>query len=312
MNAPLVSIIIPTYNRAHLIKETLYSVLEQTYTNWECIIVDDGSTDNTDEVLKKYQTSDNRFQFHKRPSGKPKGANACRNYGFQLSKGEFISWFDSDDIMAVDKINLSIKSLLDNSAELILCKNNKIETSFNNQLLNLKIVETKSFYREYILSRVSILTGDVIFKREIIENFKFDEHLHKAQEYEFFTRVFTQNLKIIFTDSSLWFHRESPDSISVLAKKMNPNQLNSLIYLSSKLQQSFYLDKEIVNEAKRNGRKLYVSILKKKKAIVFFKNYNFFTNCFSIHKIELFFWFLYNYLTKKGFDSIKKRAKSRE
>lgn len=309
MKNPLISIIIPTYNRAHLIRETLDSILAQTYENWECIIVDDGSTDNTDEVLKEYQTSDHRFQFYKRPNDKPKGANACRNYGFQLSKGEFVGWFDSDDIMDNGKINLSMESLLNLEADLLICTNNKTEASFDKQLLNVRVVETTNFYKEYIINRISILTGDVIFKKKIVENFEFDENLHKAQEFEFFTRVFNQHLKMIFTDSRLWYHRESVDSISALAKKMNFKQVNSLIYLSSKLQQNFYLEKDIVNEAKRNGRKLYKSIIYKNKIAIFFNNYSFFVNCFSITHIEMFFWFLYNYSTKKGFDSLKKRAK---
>ena len=64
---PLVSIIIPTYNRAHLIKETLDSVLTQTYTNWECIIVDDGNSDNTEEVINSYIAKDQRFKYCHRP-----------------------------------------------------------------------------------------------------------------------------------------------------------------------------------------------------------------------------------------------------
>ena len=64
---PLVSVIIPTYNRAHLIGETLDSVLAQTYQNWECIIVDDGSSDDTDEVIGEYVKKDNRFKYYHRP-----------------------------------------------------------------------------------------------------------------------------------------------------------------------------------------------------------------------------------------------------
>lgn len=87
MEQPLVSIIIPTYNRAHLIGETLDSVLAQIYTNWECIVVDDGSTDSTAELLAFYVEKDSRFQYHHRPKDRLKGANACRNYGFELSRG---------------------------------------------------------------------------------------------------------------------------------------------------------------------------------------------------------------------------------
>ncbi|WP_372938266.1 glycosyltransferase family 2 protein, partial [Seonamhaeicola sp.] len=90
MSQPLVSIIIPTYNRAHLIGETLDSVLAQTYTHWECIVVDDGSSDHTSQVVATYCKNDARFQYHQRPLDRPKGANACRNYGFELSKGEYI------------------------------------------------------------------------------------------------------------------------------------------------------------------------------------------------------------------------------
>src|SRR5690554_5799485 len=106
---PLVSIIIPTFNRAHLIGETLDSVLAQTYHNWECIVVDDGSTDNTDEVMAEYIAKDARFQYHHRPAVKSKGANACRNYGFEKSKGAYIQWFDSDDLMHPEKIAIKAK-----------------------------------------------------------------------------------------------------------------------------------------------------------------------------------------------------------
>ena len=77
---PLVSIIIPTYNREHLIGETLDCVISQTYTNWECIVVDDGSHDNTPEVIKSYFNNDERIKFYNRPDYKNKGASSCRNY----------------------------------------------------------------------------------------------------------------------------------------------------------------------------------------------------------------------------------------
>lgn len=100
----LVSIIIPVYNRAHLIAETLNSITGQTYAHWECIVVDDGSTDNTPEVLDVYAQQDSRIVIYKRPEQLPKGPNACRKFGFEKAKGEYISWFDSDDIMHPDRL----------------------------------------------------------------------------------------------------------------------------------------------------------------------------------------------------------------
>jgi glycosyltransferase involved in cell wall biosynthesis len=96
---PLISIIIPTYNRAQVISKTLESIIAQTFTDWECIIVDDGSTDNTEEVIDNYIKKDSRFRYFKRPQDRIKGPNSCRNFGFELSKGSWINWFDSDDLL---------------------------------------------------------------------------------------------------------------------------------------------------------------------------------------------------------------------
>src|SRR5688572_29060991 len=104
MNAlPLISIIIPTYNRALMLEETLDSIIAQTYKNWECIVVDDGSTDATDKLMAEYIDRDSRFQYHHRPKDRLPGGNAARNYGFEISKGNFIQWFDSDDYMMANK-----------------------------------------------------------------------------------------------------------------------------------------------------------------------------------------------------------------
>ena len=104
MTKGLVSIIIPTFNRADIIHETLDSIKLQTYEKWECIIVDDGSNDNSIMVINEFVKTDNRFKFYDRPINKLKGANSCRNYGFEKSKGEFINWFDSDDIMHENRV----------------------------------------------------------------------------------------------------------------------------------------------------------------------------------------------------------------
>jgi glycosyltransferase involved in cell wall biosynthesis len=95
---PLISIIIPTFNREKLIAKTLDSVLIQTYHNWECIIVDDGSSDNSYTIIDKYLNKDNRFHFTKR-NREPKGASTCRNIGTNMASGEYLIFLDSDDVL---------------------------------------------------------------------------------------------------------------------------------------------------------------------------------------------------------------------
>lgn len=93
---PLVSVIIPSFNREALIGDTLLSVQNQSYSNWECIIVDDGSTDRTRQVVQDFTSQDQRFKFFERHQ-KPKGAPTCRNIGIEKSVGEYIMFLDSDD-----------------------------------------------------------------------------------------------------------------------------------------------------------------------------------------------------------------------
>ncbi|MCP4972024.1 MAG: glycosyltransferase family 2 protein, partial [Arcobacter sp.] len=108
---PLISIIIPIYNRESLIKETLQSIIAQSYKNWECIIIDDHSTDNTFFVTSEIAKNDSRMHIYKRPDSIPKGPSACRNYGFKKSSGQYINWFDSDDLMMPNKLEVDLKSI---------------------------------------------------------------------------------------------------------------------------------------------------------------------------------------------------------
>src|SRR5680860_884854 len=92
-----VSIIMATYNRSHFIGETLDSILNQAFENWECLIIDDGSTDNTKEFLRPYVLKDSRFEYYERTKDHKKGLPGCRNQGLEIAKGDYIIFFDDDD-----------------------------------------------------------------------------------------------------------------------------------------------------------------------------------------------------------------------
>lgn len=109
-NRDFISIIIPVYNRPKLVAECLDSVLAQTNPNWECVVVDDGSTDNTWEVLEGYATKDERVRIFKRDR-EPKGASTCRNIGVDKSTGSFLMFLDSDDLLSPEGLNIIHASL---------------------------------------------------------------------------------------------------------------------------------------------------------------------------------------------------------
>jgi len=106
-SSPKVSIILPTYNRAGLILETIETVRNQTYSNWELIIVDDGSDDNTEEIIT--QLKDERIQFHK--AGRTGAGGKIKNIGLGKAKGELIAFIDSDDLWARTKLEKQVEAL---------------------------------------------------------------------------------------------------------------------------------------------------------------------------------------------------------
>lgn len=107
----MVSIIIPAHNYGFCIAETLDSLLKQTYTNWECLVIDDGSVDNTREIVNKYVLNDNRIQYHYQDC---QGVSAARNAGFIKAVGEYIQFLDADDLLLDKKLEIHVDFLLKN------------------------------------------------------------------------------------------------------------------------------------------------------------------------------------------------------
>lgn len=210
--SPLISIIIPTYNRSHLISETLDSIISQTYTNWECIIVNDGSTDDTEKIVKKYIKQDNRFQFHNRPKHLLKGGNAARNYGFDLSKGEFINWFDDDDKMEKDFLLTKISSF-DENIDIVIAPGYFCDAKLN--IINeMKFQSSGDLFVDFLLWKLQIITNSVMIRKEFLKDRKlFEEWIVRGQETEFFSRLFfnIDNSKVRIINSCQFFHRNHLD-----------------------------------------------------------------------------------------------------
>lgn len=107
-HSPLVSVVIPTYNFGHLLPYALDSLLAQTYTNWECIIIDDGSKDNTEHVVAQYLQQDARFKYIKQTNS---GPGQARNRGINEASGEYLQFLDADDLLGPDKLAFQVAAL---------------------------------------------------------------------------------------------------------------------------------------------------------------------------------------------------------
>lgn len=212
-----VSIIIPTYNRALLIGETLDSVIAQTYGNWECIVVDDGSYDNTEEIISSYCKKDQRIKFHHRPEIRKKGASACRNFGLEKSIGELIQFLDSDDLLAKNKLEEQLKLYKPEEKSLITCKWGGFEdssiltkrfkykyNSYRNFKKGIDLLNTFGNYNEYFPPHV-YLTPRILIEKSGLWN----ERLTNNDDAEFFTRVILNASKIIFSPKTSAYYRYS-------------------------------------------------------------------------------------------------------
>ena len=230
---PLVSIIIPTYNRAHLISETLDSILTQTYQNWECIIVDDGSTDKTNEVLSHY-LKDKRFQYHQRPSVKPKGANSCRNYGYELSKGEFVKLFDSDDLMKSNLLEFQLNSFI-KTTDVSICKLEYYDFD-NNKSLGESTIYSNNLIEDYFVGKVVFYISGPLWLRTFLEKQKvlFDEKISNLDDWDFNLRMLYSNPVINYTDESLIQYRVYENSLSREIDKLNFKEIQSEFFAQEK------------------------------------------------------------------------------
>jgi glycosyltransferase involved in cell wall biosynthesis len=195
MEKKKVSIIVATFNRDAIIGETIQSVLEQTYANWECIIVDDGSTDNTEQIVKKYTEKDSRIIFYHRPKDRPKGPNAARNFGIENSVGEYVLSLDSDDWILPEHLDLKIK-VFENNPEIdgvlsktIMVDNDKaIIEKENRTFLTPNLLEDFvslkiSWYMHDLMWRKSFLEGKVLYNEQLLKMLDRDFHIRRLAEH---------------------------------------------------------------------------------------------------------------------------------
>lgn len=217
MKYPLVSIIIPTYNRSALLGETLESVIQQTYNNWECIVVDDGSLDTTSELMEFYCEKEKRIRYISRPTNLPKGANSCRNFGFDVSKGEYINWFDSDDLMLPNNLELKLIAFKKEIDFVIGNSLNFDEKGNNSRPYKLNYDEEIS-PENFITGKIGWITNDVLIRRDKVL-IKFNEALSSGQEYNFFSRLLYFSSKGRFLKEDTVLRRIHVESIQQILER---------------------------------------------------------------------------------------------
>ena len=211
---PLISVIIPTYNAESFLDETLESVLSQTYENWECIIVNDGSTDNTESVAKKWCEKDSRFRLTIKEN---RGLSSARNWGIKESKAEYIAFLDADDILTPDSLEVRINVLIEQNVDLVATKlqhfTDKLpKVSKNNARQDVLYYAKEGLTQLMAFNKVTPST--VLCKKSVMDEVGGFTWHKKAEDLHCWLKVLFAGYKIYRIDETLLLYRLVENSMS--------------------------------------------------------------------------------------------------
>jgi glycosyltransferase involved in cell wall biosynthesis len=207
---PTVSVIIPTYNRAHLIGRAIQSVLNQTYQDFELIIVDDGSSDNTEEVVKNFD--DDRIRFFQNEDNQ--GAALARNLGAKIARGIYLAFLDSDDLWYQDYLSRQVSTIELSLPDvgMVCCGIKQINQDFYKELKP-SIIGFQ--FSDHLKRASGICTSAFVVRRSAFDEIGgFDNELKSFQDFEFLLRI-SSKYKVNYIDDILIEYRLQDDSISI-------------------------------------------------------------------------------------------------
>ena len=229
MNNPLVSIIMPAYNVERYISDSINSVINQTYRNWELIIIDDASCDDTSKIIKEFALKDNRIKpiFRKINSSRP---SIAKNEAYNKITGEFVAFLDSDDLWLEDKLQKQVKLMKNTNYKLCYTGGYIIDENGN---------EIKSFLPQYqngyifkqLLFRYEINNQSVLISKDVFK--KFNENIIIGEDYNFFMNI-AFHFKICNIKEKLVKYRFHKKSITNLTYDLSSGTLFTLEELNNK------------------------------------------------------------------------------
>lgn len=223
-----------TFNRAHLILETLESISNQSFQNWECLIIDDGSKDETSQVVQKFTVNDPRFIYLQRSRNYKKGLPGCRNKGLDKARGDFVIFFDDDDIVHPENLQTCF-NLLKNK-EFYFCRYEKKPFRGTKRDFEFKHIKKPVVKPFKIKELDKMVTGEIPFasccvmwNKRCFENVRFNEELMYAEEWECYTRILSKGFSGISVEQILYYNRKHPNSNTGEFQQENPVRKKSKI-----------------------------------------------------------------------------------
>jgi glycosyltransferase involved in cell wall biosynthesis len=254
----LVSVVMPVYNAAAYLEESIQSLLDQTYTNWELIAVDDGSTDDSWEILQSF--NDTRIKAIQRQNG---GQCAATNTGLEYITGDLIQFFDADDLFDPRKIEVQVEALKQSPDSIAVCKwafftNSIDEVQFKDEPIYYTGTQVEWLQRLWSFETMMPNHGYLI-PRSVMERAGkyYDESLLLNIDFEYFTRMVLHASKVIYCPGSICYYRKGVKS----AKTFKPKLEKRLSALQSRCKAISYLLKKDCSESSKHACKMALTIL---------------------------------------------------
>ena len=222
--APKISIIIPSFNEEKNISRCLDSVLNQTFTDFEVLCVDDGSTDKTCEIIEAYSKKDNRIIPLKNPD---KGVSSARNFGIDNSNGEYIGFVDSDDFIQPQMYEFLYRAVTENNCDFSVCRYKQsseiIEQSFNYKAEKFYPEKFVSFTDSIFTSKNELCFASVwtkLISKDFLDNIRF-ENYRIGEDTIFNSRICSKNYNAIFVDAELYIYYINKKSVTSVQSEIN-------------------------------------------------------------------------------------------
>lgn len=254
------SVIVPIYNMEKYLVRCLDSIKSQTFTDFECIMVNDGSTDSSEQICKKY-LADARFILVNQMNG---GLGNARNNGIKIAKGTYISFVDSDDWIDANMFSLLIEVLEKNNCDLVCCdyKLAKAEIRPIKRKLKVRILNKREAVLDFLKRgnqgcKNNYSAWNKIYKRALLAETKFTENT-LYEDMDFSSRIFQQIKKVAIINQSLYFYFQKSESIT--RSSLTKRNLD-IIVESKKIYDSYKDDKEFCKYASNIHTRSYFSLL---------------------------------------------------
>lgn len=226
---PKISIIVPVYGVEQYIAKCLTSIQNQTFTDFECIVVDDGSPDNSIEIGKLTVQGDERFIFVSKPNG---GLASARNFGLDQARGEYIAFIDSDDWVEPDFLELPYNEITKYKADICLFSINHVDQEGNSELVLDNQLDQYYKKNDFLLSQDTItqFAWSKLYKKEVWDKIRFNEEVITYEDvYVTFRLIYGK--KMVNINKPLYNYLQRPGSLS---KDIKPTYLQDRIAIKDK------------------------------------------------------------------------------